>query len=378
MSADGYSPPPIKLHEPGIYLDLPMLDYVNDPAISGSGLKKLICSAPDFKWELPAARNPFFKAPESDAKALGTLVHAAVLEGLDVFGGRYFVAPELDDDDPRVIRTADHAKNWLKDNSAKCTGLKAELFDRVRETAATMNLAEDEAPIFIDEYIERIGAGRQQIKRRDHDYVAQVERFVRAWPEASALLSDGIPEISIFWTDDGVRKKARLDWLSRTAIVDIKKFGQAPMRGFDLATYLQREAVTYCYDIQAVHNTRAAAVLPMLLGGGGQVSATGEDARARIAKLETIVREFENVAPPAFHWLFLRTPGPPQGLIMPFLADCDRWSHCEYEIDAALANLKAWRLTCGDELAPDKPWIECGVATWDDEALPEYLKVLRR
>jgi hypothetical protein len=363
----------------GVYLDLPMEHYIDDPAISGSGLKKLLVSPTDFKWELPK-RNPLFTPSESDARLLGTLVHCAVLEGMGAFDDRYFVAPEFDDNDPRVIRTADHAKTWLADRGEKKTGLKAELFERVKACADLMKLegaAEDELPVFLDDAIAALAAmgnGRRiKIKQRDHDYVAQVCAVVRAWPDVAALFAAGagLPEVSVFWTDNGVRYKARLDWLSAAAVVDIKKFGKMPPRGTSLEGFLQQEAMFYCYDTQAVHNRRAAMQIPLLLKAG-LCSASGEGARARLDLLtaisDAIVRE-----PPIFHWLWLRTPGPPQGLLMDFHHETKRWEHCEFEIDqVALENLQRYRKTCGHELEQDRPWVQVGRASWDDDEVREH------
>lgn len=376
--ADGMFPPP-RLHDVGIYLDLPMLDYVNDPAISGSGLKKLLSSPADFKWELPAIRNPLFKAADTDAKALGTLVHKAVLEGMAAFHDCYFVAPELDDEDPRVIRTADHAKNWLKDNGLKCTGLKAELFERVQghwdAQKLTGAVADDEGPIFMDALLAELSAQgngqREKIKQREFEYVSLVERVVRKWPEANALISDGLPEVSIFWVEDGVRFKARFDWIAPSVLCDLKKFGQPPQSGRSLRAHLAREVATYRYDIQAVHNFRAAMQIPLLMRGGGIVSAIGDDASARIAKLQQIGDAYLE-SPPEFKWLFLRTPGPPQGLILPLPCDSRRWEHCELDIRDAIDRLHAFRKAWGDELDADKPWIDVAVEEWDDDDLPEF------
>lgn len=369
------APAPIKQHAPGVYIGLPMWDYVNDPAISGSGLKKLVNAPGDFKWELPALRNPLFKPPESDARALGTLVHCAVLEGMAVFDQRYFKEPALDDDDPRVIRTADHAKAWLKDNGAKQTGLKADLFDRIRACAEQMRLGgadEDELPLILDDYIARLGQGREMIKSRSYDYVRLVEQTVRSCPEACALLSNGLPEISIFWTENGVRYKARLDWISAAAVIDVKKFGQPPRRGISLHTQLHRDVVAYSYDVQAVHNVRAAMQLPLLFDGGGEIIDQGPGATGRINQLEEIARRILDT-PPTFHWLFLRTPGPPQVFCLEFPAETRRWDHAQYEIETAIGNLGDYRRRCGHELDPDKPWIDVGAAVWDDDALPEYM-----
>lgn len=380
--ADGAASP-TRLHEDGIYLDLDMEAYVDDPAISGSGKKKLVLNAPDFKWELPK-RNPLYKAPESDDRALGSLVHCAVLEGMDAFADRYFVAPDFDDEDPRLIRTADHAKAWLKERGEKCTGLKADLFERVRAQSELLRLegaGEDELPIFIDQVIEQLvaqGNGRREkIKPRAFEYVALVERFVRSWPDACALLSEGLPEVSIFWTEGDVRYKSRPDWLSLSAILDVKKFGQPPRRGKSLRTQLQWDIVNYAYDIQAVHNHRAALQLPLLLDGGGIVSATGPNASARIEQLRAMAASYLET-PPSFHWMFLRTPGPPQGLIMEFPQESERWDFASWESDQAIAALRRYREQCGHELDADKPWIDAGKVVWEDDDLPPYLMEIAR
>lgn len=377
MPADGlFMLPP--LIESGIYLDLDMQAYIDDPAISGSGLKKLLTSPADFKWELPK-RNPLFTPSESNARLLGTLVHAAVLEGMGAFHHRYFVEPELDDEDPRVIRTADQARNWLADKGEKKTGLKADLFDRVRACAEMLKVdgaADDELPIFLDEMLAKLvaeGNGRRlKIKQRDFDYVAQVCAVVRAWPDARQLLQGGLAEVSIFWIEDGVRFKARLDYLTVLAIIDIKKFGLPPMRGMTLQSHLQQEAMSYSYDIQAVHNRRATMQIPMLLAQGAVQSAIGEGASERLKLLEQISAAIAK-EPPVFHWLWLRTPGPPQGMVMPFPHETKRYEHCEFEIETvALENLRLYRKQCGDELAAAQPWIEVGTATWDDEYVRPY------
>lgn len=380
--ADGLLTLP-RLHEPGIYLDLDMQAYIDDPAISGSGLKKLLTSPADFKWELPK-RNPLFTPAETDARLLGTLVHCAVLEGMEAFEHRYFVAPELDDDDPRVIRTADHAKNWLTERGEKKTGLKAELFERVRACAEVMKLdgaADATLPVFLDDLIASLtaqGNGRRvKIKQRDFDYVAQVVTVVRAWPKVADMLKGGLAEVSVFWVDNGVRFKARLDYLTALSLIDVKKFGQPPGRGTSLQGYLQQEAIRYSYDIQAVHNRRAAMQIPLLLKRG-LASASGADASARLETLSAIGAAILE-EPPVFHWLWLRTPGPPQGGLMDFHHETKRWEHCEFEIDQiALENLRRYRKVCGDELAHGQPWIEIGVFSWDDDEVREYQWELSR
>ena len=70
--ADGYAPP---LLADGIYLDLEMWRYLDDPAIGGHGVIKLASSPCDFRWE--RRNNPLYREPASDARADGTLLPKA-------------------------------------------------------------------------------------------------------------------------------------------------------------------------------------------------------------------------------------------------------------------------------------------------------------
>lgn len=357
---------PILRHEPGIYLNLPMAHYLRDDALSGSGLKKLLTSAPDWKWELPD--NPLYRAPESDARALGSVVHVPVLEGMAAYEALYFVAPVLDDSQPNIMRTADDMKRWCKDHDIKVSGTKAELWDRIKGHWQVLSIGgapgEDE-PMFWEEYIEREAQGREVLKAEVDRFVRQAAGTVHAWPEARALLSGGLPEVSMFWQEDDVRYKARFDYLSPTAVVDLKKFGQAPPRGLSLRTYLTRELIKYNYDIQAVHNWRAATQLPSLIKAG-LATASGSDATARLELLSKIADAYDHEAP-EFSWLFLRVPGPPQGWIMPFPRTKRRWKHAVDDCEEAVQRFRDFRDTCGDG-----QWIEVGVGEFDDDDVPAY------
>lgn len=88
------------------------------------------------------------------------------------------------------------------------------------------------------------------------EVVAQADAMaetVLAHPVAKALLSNGHPEVSAFWTDAAtdVACRGRYDWLTtlgdgRTCIVDLKTTGKSAL-GFD------RAVTDYGYDSQAWH-----------------------------------------------------------------------------------------------------------------------------
>jgi hypothetical protein len=82
---------------------------------------------------------------------------------------------------------------------------------------------------------------------------------LRAHPLASAVLSGGKPEQSIFWVDDdtGVCRRGRIDWLRPNAIVDYKT---TSVGGADPERFA-KTAVDFGYHMQAAWYTDGAAAL---------------------------------------------------------------------------------------------------------------------
>lgn len=66
--------------------------------------------------------------------------------------------------------------------------------------------------------------GRVPLLAKDHRRAQDMADAVRAHPLASAVLSEGKPEVSAFWVDEatGVTCRGRFDWLRSNALVDYK------------------------------------------------------------------------------------------------------------------------------------------------------------
>lgn len=74
-------------------------------------------------------------------------------------------------------------------------------------------------------------------------------------PLASALLSDGAPEQTILWEQDGVPMKARLDWLGNGRVADLKTTASANPDDF------RRSIATFGYHVQqAIYEAAFAAL----------------------------------------------------------------------------------------------------------------------
>ena len=376
MPADGFAKRAIE-HAPGVYLDLPMDEYVRDPALSGSAFKKLLSDPAALWWE--SDQNPLFLRPErrSDrARLRGSAAHCMVLEGAEAYAARYTVKPE------GVMTTAADLKRWLGAKrlamieASADSKLCKEDRDAVKQTGEFEELCQrvlaldPKAPIWtLEEDVETLHPA-------DDQYVRLIDRFVRSDPTFYPLITGGLPEISIFWTEDDLRFKARIDYLTPHTILDLKTYGRAPRRGNDLKRHCLFEATFNGYDIQARHNANAVAALEAhALDLFGTRSVKQFDAvNGFLARVM--------VGRPVFRWLFMRMGGAPTGISIPFRASCGQWAEAQRQIDEACAIYRAfrakfpngepWLVTHGEQEVEDIDWpyaaIGAGAEIEGDEA----------
>lgn len=160
-------------------------DYFAHPALSHSGIKLLL--------EAPAKFQHAATTGDRETKAsfdFGTVAHALVLGVGDV--------------------TVIDADDW-RGKAAR------EQRDEAREEGSTPILAKDWAVCWA------------------------MAEALRTHPVAAALLADGKPEQSLFWTLDGIDRRARIDWLpnheagGRLIVADYKTTTNASVRAFERA-----------------------------------------------------------------------------------------------------------------------------------------------
>lgn len=374
--ADGFTRLAPKVHDDGVYINLPMADYVNDPAIGGHGALTLAASPCDFRWDRPD--NALSKASReretSEPRRLGELVHCATLEGLDTFERRYCCPPPKESH-PEALDTVDDLKKFIRDARA------------AEEMRRGAKLGKDEAKAYAlsgkrEDFIDRVltlepkariwdaiveaHIGDREAISEDHDaYVRLVAQFARqaygdllrfADPSQARPEDEGLSEVSVFWRDfdEGPRFKARFDRITMARIIDVKKVGPAPKLQHSFRQHCVNEAAKFGYPVQAVMHSRAATVLPeLVLQGRGEVVASGPNASAHIERLQEIAAHWWNKAGPLYTWLFLRCPGPPVGKPIPFRPSDAMWSRAEETIADAVANWERFHGTLGDALWMD-------------------------
>jgi hypothetical protein len=193
-----------QIDEPGFYPDLSNEDYQSDALVapelgrtlSSSGVKRILDLPARFAWERENGRAP------KDAFDLGSTAHAIALRN-----GKVHVVDAYD---------------WRgKADQATKKRLRAE--------------------------------GKVVVHRGEFKQAAAMARAVRLHPLAGAILSQGRPEVSYYWTDPetGVTCRARADWLREgtgaDCIADLKTAQDASADGFG------KSIANFGYALSAVH-----------------------------------------------------------------------------------------------------------------------------
>jgi hypothetical protein len=165
-------------YNPGFYYDLPAEEYFAIDAVSNSRLSLLKRSPLHYK----VGR---FKEP-TKALALGSLVHAGVLEPLAI-ARRYCFMPNY----------AKHPSNRTKNGERSFSSST----DFVRKMEA--------------DFLE-LNHDKQIVAEEEYARVCGVAISLSQSPQARGLFNGGQSEVSIVWDDKdtGVRCKARVDYLS--------------------------------------------------------------------------------------------------------------------------------------------------------------------
>ena len=236
---------------PGIYFGLDEAAYHGDTALGSTSMKKLAENPPAYWYD-----SPYNKLRDEDtdtpARVFGRAVHKFVLEGREAFEAVY--APT--------------------------------------EFPGNVKAGKEER--------ERIAAeGKQPLKRDDWNRIMMAGTIIRSNPAVSSAFLGGMPEVSVFWERDGIRRKARFDYLKPRANVDLKS--NANTMDIDFVASCRKAIASYRYDVQAAHYLEARNILPAFVFDG---AVSGDHDPEWLRKVAD-AKEF------AFVWVFFQSRGAP-------------------------------------------------------------------
>lgn len=180
----------------GSHIGIPAADYHAIEALSASGAKLLLRSPAHYLAARNTPREP------STAMRLGTIVHALTLEH-DTFHNEFAVMPKFDK------RTT--------------VGKKAV------------------------EQFEEEHKGKTVVDEQVYDKAYAIMQSIQKHPIAAEGLTGGNAEVSLLWDQYGLPCKARVDYMTGSAIFDIKTCQDASPEGF------AKQVAAFQYHVQAAH-----------------------------------------------------------------------------------------------------------------------------
>ncbi len=323
----------------GIYFGLPEDVYHADPEAKGSStVKEVHINPADYQHE------QLNGGKESVAFDLGSALHARILEGEAALHERFAQAfnPE---DHPEALVTSGDLIDFLKkhDQKGMSNKKKGDLIEWVQEIdpdAKIMDVlkkefyAQHEGKIFISLDDWELVESAAQMLQQDHDLGPVM---------SNGAIIKGAPEVSMFYMDGDLKRKLRIDRLLRHAQVDLKSF--SPQTTGNMERLVRHAIFKRFYELQAADYLRSFGIVKELYRTG-DIDVFGKQ------PYETFLDEcFESDDDPAWIWVFVKTKGCPQPLIV-------NWTGPQRIADAkqkVVEALDTYRFFVG-EYGIDKPW----------------------
>lgn len=295
----------VKEFADGIYFDLNEEAYHESSALGSTDMRNLLNNPPNFWWDSPM--NPS-REPDSDtpARLRGRGMHKLVLEGQAAFDALYMRGPQ-------------HSPDMTP----------------AEKSAATKAVNAEAKKI-----------GKEVLPAKDYDRIAIASAMITRNPKLATAFLGGAPEVSIFWTRDGVRRKARLDYLKPRGVGDLKSVVNTRQISFKAACRLA--IATYAYEIQAAHYLEARAQIPQLFADGLVFPSTDAD------KWRDILRKCAETKVFAFQWVFIESDKAPVTWSRILSPANPIFEIAQREIELATDNYKEFM----DRFGPDQIWLD--------------------
>ena len=198
----------------GIYFNLDEKQYHDMEALtlSNSSMKMILSSPLEYWWKTNL--NPLYEKEDKKCMADGRSFHCLLLEGEKVFNERYSVVPEVIE---QYSKNSGSYKNWV----------------------AMQN-------------------GKEIISRKDYTQMKRIYDYLHYDEQLfdNNIIAGGYPEVSIVWTEeDGIQRKARLDYLKQNAIIDLKTYVKS--KDIDVNTYVSQYFFQRKVYMQLIYYRRA-------------------------------------------------------------------------------------------------------------------------
>ncbi|MBO6542338.1 MAG: PD-(D/E)XK nuclease-like domain-containing protein [Alphaproteobacteria bacterium] len=292
----------MNVHAPGVYLGMPEDEYHADHSFSSSGVKNITVSPLDF-W-VKSWMNPDYVEKERPALQLGKAYHKLVLEGREAFNACYAVKPDKEDY-PEALDGSVALKAYCAEHGLPKSGTIAELCERISDHNPDVELW----PLIDASFKEECGH-LEHLSKKDWADLKLVELVMRRSPSTANAFVNGVPEVSIFWVNNGTPMKARIDYVKPMALLDLKSF--ANQMDNEIVSAVATDVARRRYYIQPVVYTQGWNAMKALFKSKGDEIIQGDGDK-------DIIREaLTNEDKTRFFFVFLQTGGVPNVVVREF------------------------------------------------------------
>lgn len=330
----------------GLYFGLSDTAYHALPYLSASGIKNILISPMDF-WAR-SWMNPLKADENTEAMQIGKAYHKRILEGRSAFNDCYaqtFQAPD------ECLRTVDDIKEAMSRLGVETKGCKSKA-----DYIARLLEADPEAVLF-DELRDEYQAEHEGKEFLSADLIGKIEianAMIEGHPEIGKCFRGGYPEVTVIWTEDGVRFKSRFDYLKTKAIIDLKTFANTMNKPVDAAIYSAMAGGKY--HIQAAFYLRAVKAAQAM---ARPVDFTGKD---------DWLKAFTDCEEHDFYFVFQQKGIAPLARAKKFTRG-SLWSCGEVAIDEGIRRYKFYMEKHGE----NEPWVDdAPIDEFEDALFPAY------
>lgn len=336
--------------EPGIYFGLGEDAYHADTSLGSTSLKALVLDPIDYQHQ----RLHGGDKPETFALKWGKAIHCRVLEGRLSMAQRFPIAPDVTDYVSPLV-TMEHLRSHCKLIGVKAGKTKDETIAAIRDF--------DKEVVIWDELYAKFEAdnvGKTIIPR---DALHQIERAAQWMQRDKKLapvmedgtLTAGASEVSIFYVENGVRLKARLDHLLAHAVVDLKSF--RPIMAESLVPAAKKAVSRMRYDLQSAAYIKALRAAAKLFTEGRVFNCP--------YKPDFLNEVFKALAGDDFKWIWvlIKASNSPQSVVAEFELKSMIFKTALMQVDDAINNYR--HLT--EKFGADQDWVpEHSAEVWSD------------
>jgi hypothetical protein len=351
---------------PGIHFGYPEDRYHQISALGSTSLKELVLDPVEYQHQ----RLHGGEKRETFALKWGSAIHCRALEGRESLKERFPVGPALADY-PKALVTVDHVRSHCKLLGVKADGTKKEDYIRAIRTF-------DDDVVIWDEVLAKFEAesvGKTIIPRDALEHIERAAQWMQRDRYLGPVMEDGTftagaSEVSIFYEDNGVRLKARLDHLLSHAVVDLKSF--RPFFAEPVRPAAMKAVARMRYDLQAAAYVRALKAAAKLYAEGKVFNCPYDpeflaSVFAALKVAEATPRHNDALK---WIWVLIKASGAPQPIVAEFDLSSMIFKTATMQIEDAIKNYRRniERFGLDQDWVPENP-----SEIWGDTDFPAYL-----